>query len=154
MNRNELKVFVSELVTVRDFLLSASSQSETFDALNRLISYMAYLKNQKHPIFSTRADDILDFIQPYKHNDAEYIQDLVSEIDSLISDINAFLDKDVFSLLKKGYAEAKDMISDAIPEDVKETCKEAASQVNEAYKNTERTVKSKIRNWLLSDDET
>ena len=140
MNKNELKVFVSELSTVREALLSARSQIEMFNALNKLVSYMAYLKKQKHPIFSKRADDILDAIQPHRANDMEYVKTLVSEIDLLISDINTFVDKDVFSSFKKGYAEAKDKISEAIPEDVKDTWKEAASQINEAYKNTERKL--------------
>lgn len=170
MMKQELQELVTELQDICNSLLAMESQSvldpvsaqnNEIDALIRLTICIHRLK--RYPLYIKKADEILDAVELYQqtysytHQDASkkcYIvhMDIVSKTEELISELNQLLEIDLLASLKKGYAEAKDTVADAIPDEVKDTYKVAVTTLHDVGRKAEKRLKSKLKNWLLSDD--
>lgn len=153
MKRKELQELVTELQGISDALYSPVEGYDTqTNDLMRLCTLMARLKN--YPQYSEMADDVLDAIELYATNpDHDALMTVVAETESLTEFFKEKLENSLVNTLKKGYEEAKDRIDEVIPEEVKDVCKETAQQVKDAGRKVEKTAKSRLRNWLLSDDD-
>ena len=152
MRRKELQELVNELQSISDALYSATGDEDSTTDLMRLCTLMARLKS--YPPYSAMADNVLNAIDTYtKKKDRPALVAVVAETEDVISFFNEKLENSVTNMLKKGYEEAKDRIDAVIPEEVKDACEETVAQVPTAGRKMEKTAKSRIRNWLLSDDD-
>lgn len=148
MKREELQALVTELQEIHDEL---SAKKNTYRNLIRLSTCITPLK--VYPQYSCQVDAICTELQDYTHNKAS-VQDVLYEVDFLISSLRTDSSKDtMLDTLKKGYKDAKDRINDAIPDEVKEACEDTAAQLKDKNRQVKKAVKSKIRNWLLADEE-
>lgn len=160
MKREELQELVTEL---EDICNSLSSNENTIGNLIRLTRCMG--KMNSYPPYSIVANEMLDLIDSYDANDPYSLELIIANTEFLISVLNEVLEKgSILDSLKTGYEEAKNMIDAAISDEVKDACKEKAIQVKDVCKETaeqakdvcrkaEKMFKSKLRNWLLSDDD-
>lgn len=148
MTKQELQELVTELKEICTALSSVEDEDlETFDILRRLNACMDNLK--KDPLFADRADEIIYEVVRHMRDDTD-LDCVVSETEKLISEIEIHC---LLSSLKKGYDKAKDTVADAIPNEVKDTYKSTANTLHNVVHKTEKRLKSKIKNWLLSDDD-
>lgn len=152
MKRKELQELVTELQDISDALYSAEDDVNPIANLMRLCTLMARLKS--YPQYSAMVDNVLNAVETYTQdkNRAALVA-VVAETEELIDFFNEKLENSLVNTLKKGYEEAKDRIDEVIPEEVKDVCKETAQQVKDASRKVEKTAKSRLRNWLLSDDD-
>lgn len=152
MKRKELQELVTELQDISDALYSAEDDVNPIANLMRLCTLMARLKS--YPQYSAMVDNVLNAVETYTQdkNRAALVA-VVAETEELIDFFNEKLENSLVNTLKKGYEEAKDRIDEVIPEEVKDVCKETAQQVKDAGRKVEKTAKSRLRNWLLSDDD-
>lgn len=148
MKREELQALTTELQEIHDEL---AVKKNTYRNLIRLSACITPLK--VYPQYSGQVDAVCSELQDYTHNRSS-VQDILFETEDLISLLNAELSKDtVLGTLQKGYEDVKDRINDAVPDEVKEACEEAATQLKDRSRQVKKAVKSKIRDWLLADDE-
>jgi len=162
MRKKELQELVTELQNIYDELLVAPS--DVYRQTSLLIRLSTCMKELKtYPLYSPLADNILNAIQDYA-NDPGFLETVIPETMCLISILTEELERDSVMDTLKRYEEAKTKITKAIPEEVKDTCtvaveqvknvyKDVAEQASEVRKNVEKKAKSKLRSWLLSNDE-
>ena len=173
MKREELQRIVTELQEIKiDF------ETGGFNVKNlmRLESCMGDLR--KYPKYFERAEGILNMIEDFQYYSLnEFVYVIKRTVDILNEDIETGENTTVFEIIKKGCKDAKDIVFGAIPEEVKSKCGEAINtasiigagiadtvkqeipkyaekveQLKGAPKKIERKVKSKLRDWLLSED--
>lgn len=148
MKKEELNELVSDL---KDICRELSADGDLFDNLMRLTVSISKLKS--HPIYSKVADKILNQIQACAFGLVP-VSYVICYVELLIVNIDKELKKDsITTVLKSGCQEANDKIDSVIPEEVKGACKATVCQLQSASHNVEKKLKSKIKNWLLSDDE-
>lgn len=149
MKKEELHELVTELQNICD---SLSSNENQIKKLVRLVNCIKRL--ECYPRYNSRVNEILDAIQTYTWTSMKSIDPIIFETECLISEINESLEREpLFTTVKKGFEEVKSTIDESIPEEMKDACKETIGQVKAIGQKTQKTVKSKIRNWLLSDDD-
>lgn len=144
--------------------------------LMRLESCMEDLK--KYDKYLERAEGTLEMIKDYEwYVKEDFICVVERTIEMIKEDLENGEEATVIEAIKKGYKDAKDIVSEAIPEEVKNKCGEAINtasvigegiantvkqeipqyvekveQLKEIPKNIGQKVKSKFRNWILSED--
>lgn len=160
MRKEELQELINELQDTCD---SLSSRENNINNLIRLTSCMGKMKS--YPQYSTVADEMLDLIGDYDEDDPYSLELIIANTELLISVLSEVLEEDsILDLLKMGYKGVKDTIYANISDEVKDAYKETATQFKDACKvkvdqakdvrrNAEKIIKSKLRNWLLSDDD-
>ncbi len=158
MMKQELQELVTELQDVCDSLSEQHNPNNDLNNLIRLTVCMGNLK--KYTLYTQMVDEILNLIQLYENTYRYSYKEcysikvgIVLKTKELISKINQLLEVDLFASLKRGYSEAKDTVTDAIPDEVKATYRSAVSTLHDVGRKTEKRLKSKIKNWLLSDDD-
>lgn len=152
MKRKELQELVTELQAISNALYSTTDSRVPLADLMRLCTLMARLKS--YPQYSEMVDNILNAIEAYSQvNTREYLVAVVAGVEELINVLKEKLDNSLANILKKGYEEAKDRLDEVVPEEVQDACRETASQVKGVARKAERTAKTRLRNWLLSDDD-
>lgn len=167
MKNEKLKEIIEELQTILD----GKMQEE----IMRLISCIGRLK-EEYPKYAKEADETLDIIKDYVNNKVS-INVIKSSINQLIEDLNTE-DVSILEALKETYEDAKDIISEAIPEDVKAKCGKVITttgnigrgfadtinkeipQIPQGIEKIKATpnkvkngIKSKLRDVLFSDEE-
>ncbi|MCI8344605.1 MAG: hypothetical protein HFJ42_01265 [Clostridia bacterium] len=148
MKKEELNELLAEL---KDICRELSDDGDLFENLMRLTVSISKLKD--HPIYSKVADKILSQIQACAFGLVP-VSYVICDVELLIVNIDKDLKKDsITTVLKNGCQEAKAKIDSVIPEEVKGACKATVCQLQSASHNVEKKLKSKIKNWLLSDDE-
>lgn len=169
MKNEMLKEIIKKLETIKN----VSEQDE----LNRLISCVADLKVY-YPDYTEEADQMLDIIKRYVNGTGSaYEIDIRKRylIDELKDEV-ARADDSILEVLKETYEDAKDVVSEAMPQ-VKTTCSkvittagnigrgfadtinkeipqipEGVEKVKAASEKAKKGIKSKIREWAFSDE--
>lgn len=172
MKDERLKKVINELRTIQ--ILGEKKEEELY----RLISCIATLKSVTSK-YNKEANYVLDMIQKYiSGSGCIYEIDCarVILIDVLTNEDSE--DESILGFLKESYADAKDSISEAIPEEVKAKCNkiitttgnigrgfadtinkeipqipEGVERIKETHKKVKKEIKLKLREVLLSDDE-
>lgn len=173
MKKEELQAIIFKLQELRN---NFETDEDNIDNLMRLALYMGDLR--KYPKYFERAEGILDMIEEYQlYSKDDFIYVIESTIKNLTTDVENMVEVTIFGTIKRGYKDVKGIVSELIPENVKNkyaeaintantigvgivyTIKQEAPQYNEKIKQfkgttkkIEKRVKSKLRNWLLSED--
>lgn len=141
MRQAEKQQVVTELHEICEVL--KTYEKDPSKDLIRLAYCMAKLKEDLNYSKKEKADLILNMIESYTKG-IMCIDNIVYEIEELIIE----LEKEESVLVN-----LKVTLDEAIPEEVKDACKEKAGQIKEITKEAKKSIKTKFRNWLLSEDE-
>ncbi len=173
MKKEELQRIITDLQEIKN---AFETGEDKFKNLIRLVSCMGDLR--KYPKYFERAEGILNMIEEdmiYTEDDFVYV--IEKTIEDISEDVENIEEGTIFGSIKRGYKDAKNIVSEAIPEEAKNKCGEAINtasiigagiadtvkqempkciekveQIKGTPKKVERKVKSALRNWLMSED--
>ena len=166
MKKEELQRIITDLQEIKN---AFETGEDKFKNLIRLVSCMGDLR--KYPKYFERAGGILNMIEEdmiYTEDDFVYV--IEKTIEDISEDVENIEEGTIFGSIKRGYKDAKNIVSEAIPEEAINTasiigagiadtvkqempkCIEKVEQIKGTPKKVERKVKSALRNWLMSED--
>lgn len=164
MKKEELQRIITELQKIKE---EFENEGIKMDTLIRLVSCMGNLR--KYHKYFERSEGILEMIKEYQlYSKDDFIYVIEKTVDMLNEDLETGENLTVFESIKKGYEDVKDIVSAVISEEFKTKCGETINTANIigagitnkikkevplCVEKVEKRVKSKFRNWLLSEED-